>query len=84
MICYLFQVEVCTSKMAVRSASVLFFQAITVISCIVICAGTYTDYCVIGAGPGGLQMGYFLQKAGRDYVIYEKSNISGNNFILRS
>lgn len=35
------------------------------------------DYCVIGAGPAGLQMGYFLQRAGRDYVIFERANISG-------
>ncbi|KAJ8318872.1 hypothetical protein KUTeg_003963 [Tegillarca granosa] len=25
------------------------------------------QYCVIGAGPSGLQMGYYFQKAGRDY-----------------
>jgi cation diffusion facilitator CzcD-associated flavoprotein CzcO len=29
------------------------------------------DYLVIGAGPAGLQMGRFLHKAGRDYVILE-------------
>jgi len=39
--------------------------------------GTYHDYCVIGAGPAGLQMGYFFTRAGRDYVIFEKSNVSG-------
>ena len=37
----------------------------------------YHDYCIIGAGPSGLQMGYFFQRAARDYVIYEKSNVSG-------
>ena len=35
------------------------------------------DYIVIGAGPAGLQLGYYLQMAGRDYVVLEKSNISG-------
>lgn len=33
---------------------------------------THHEYCVIGAGPGGLQISYFLQKAGRDYITYEK------------
>ncbi len=39
----------------------------------------YWDYAVIGAGPAGLQMGYHLQKAGRQYVIMERSNISGKD-----
>lgn len=29
------------------------------------------EYLVIGAGPAGLQMGSFLHRAGRDYVILE-------------
>ena len=35
------------------------------------------DYIVIGAGPAGLQFGYFLKTAGRDYIVLEKANISG-------
>lgn len=35
------------------------------------------DYCVIGAGPSGLQMGYFLERAGRDYVIFERDPTPG-------
>ncbi|VDI37893.1 Hypothetical predicted protein [Mytilus galloprovincialis] len=31
-------------------------------------------YCVIGAGPGGVQIGFYLQKLGRDYIIFERSN----------
>lgn len=38
------------------------------------------DYCVIGAGPAGLQMGYFLGKAGRDYIILERSQHAGEFF----
>lgn len=38
------------------------------------------DYCIIGAGPAGLQLGYFFEKAGRDYVIFERSNNSGDFF----
>ena len=34
----------------------------------------FHEYCIIGAGPGGLQLGYFLQKAKRDYIIYERSS----------
>ncbi|XP_041473338.1 FAD-dependent oxidoreductase domain-containing protein 2-like [Lytechinus variegatus] len=38
------------------------------------------NYCVVGAGPSGLQMGFFLERAGRNYVIFEKANISGAFF----
>ena len=30
-------------------------------------------YCIIGAGPGGLQLGQFMSKAGRDFVTFEKN-----------
>lgn len=33
----------------------------------------HRDYCVLGAGPAGLQMAYFLQRAGRDYVVFERA-----------
>lgn len=32
---------------------------------------TYYDYLIVGAGPGGVQMGYFLEQAGRNYLILE-------------
>lgn len=38
------------------------------------------QYCVIGAGPSGLQMGYFLQKSKRDYIIFERSDKAGSFF----
>ena len=38
---------------------------------------TFHDYIIVGAGPAGLQMGYFLQRADRDYMIMEKNNVSG-------
>jgi len=37
-------------------------------------------YIVLGAGPGGLQMGYFLQQKGRDYVILERNGSAGSFF----
>lgn len=36
------------------------------------------QYCVIGAGPAGLQLGFFLQQAGRDYVIIEREASAGS------
>lgn len=39
--------------------------------------GSNTEFCIIGAGPAGLQLGYFFQKSGMDYIIYERSSISG-------
>ncbi|XP_008328988.1 FAD-dependent oxidoreductase domain-containing protein 2 [Cynoglossus semilaevis] len=38
------------------------------------------DYCVLGAGPAGLQMGYFLSRARRDYIILERSSGPGSFF----
>lgn len=37
-------------------------------------------YIILGAGPGGLQMGYFLQQKGRDYVILERNTVPGSFF----
>eukprot|EP00466_Bigelowiella_natans_P002701 jgi/Bigna1/70167/fgenesh1_pg.11_\ len=31
-----------------------------------------SDYCVIGAGPAGVQIAYFLQKASLSYVVFER------------
>ncbi|KAM5287928.1 FAD-dependent oxidoreductase domain-containing protein 2 [Ctenodactylus gundi] len=38
------------------------------------------DYCVLGAGPAGLQMAAFLQQAGRDYAVFERSSAPGSFF----
>lgn len=43
-------------------------------------AARHHDYIIIGAGPAGLQMGYFLEKADRDYLILEGSGGSGRFF----
>ena len=37
-------------------------------------------YLIIGAGPAGLQMGFFLKEAGLDYLILEKNESSGSFF----
>jgi cation diffusion facilitator CzcD-associated flavoprotein CzcO len=38
------------------------------------------DYCIVGAGPGGLQLGHLMLLAGRDYIIYERSRTPGSFF----
>ncbi|OPJ68856.1 FAD-dependent oxidoreductase domain-containing protein 2 [Patagioenas fasciata monilis] len=42
----------------------------------------YHDYCIIGAGPAGLQAAYFLQEASRDYIVFERSHAPGSFFAL--
>ncbi|XP_070561494.1 FAD-dependent oxidoreductase domain-containing protein 2-like [Ptychodera flava] len=42
--------------------------------------GTY-QYVIVGAGPAGLQMGYFLKRAGRNYVILEANDVPGSFFL---
>lgn len=37
-------------------------------------------YIIIGAGPGGLQQAYFLEKHSRDYIVFEKKSRAGSFF----
>ncbi|CAJ1367150.1 unnamed protein product [Effrenium voratum] len=37
-------------------------------------------YCIIGAGPAGIQLGHFLHHSGRDYVIFESNAHAGSFF----
>src|SRR5690554_574463 len=41
---------------------------------------SHKNYIIIGAGPAGLQLGYFLQKNNLDFLILEKDEISGSFF----
>lgn len=41
---------------------------------------TQLDYLIIGAGPAGLQLGYFLEKAQRNYLILEGGSNAGTFF----
>ncbi|XP_043956433.1 FAD-dependent oxidoreductase domain-containing protein 2 [Gambusia affinis] len=41
---------------------------------------SHYHYCVLGAGPAGLQMGFFLSKARRDYIILERNSGPGSFF----
>ncbi len=38
------------------------------------------DYLVVGAGPAGLQLGYYLQRSGRDYLLLEGADRPGAFF----
>eukprot|EP00658_Telonema_sp_P-2_P025078 TRINITY_DN20095_c0_g1_i4.p1 TRINITY_DN20095_c0_g1~~TRINITY_DN20095_c0_g1_i4.p1 ORF type:complete len:688 (-),score=75.95 TRINITY_DN20095_c0_g1_i4:376-2439(-) len=38
------------------------------------------EYCVIGAGPGGLQLASLLHSRARSYVVFERSSASGSFF----
>jgi len=38
------------------------------------------EYLIIGAGPAGLQLGYFLEKANRNYLILEVGDTPGTFF----
>ena len=38
------------------------------------------EYLVIGAGPAGLQLAYFLEQAGRDYLVLEAGSAPGTFF----
>jgi thioredoxin reductase len=38
------------------------------------------DYLIIGAGPAGLQLGYFLERSKRDYLILETGSHPGTFF----
>ncbi|WP_405577369.1 NAD(P)-binding domain-containing protein [Streptomyces sp. NBC_01190] len=38
------------------------------------------DYLIVGAGPAGIQAAYFLEKAGRDYLVVEAGAAPGTFF----
>ena len=45
-----------------------------------LCAAAVHDYCIVGAGPGGLQLGHLMLLAGRQFVIYERNAGPGSFF----
>ena len=38
------------------------------------------DTIIIGAGPAGLQLGYFLQKGNHEYLILERNEVEYNYY----
>jgi hypothetical protein len=52
---------------------------------LVFCVGgrkrvSHHEYIIVGAGPGGLQLGRFLQQTSRDYLILDRSPSVGSSF----
>ncbi len=41
---------------------------------------SYYKYLIIGAGPAGLQLGYYFNKTNDDYIILERNGNSGSFF----
>eukprot|EP00658_Telonema_sp_P-2_P006886 TRINITY_DN1258_c0_g1_i12.p1 TRINITY_DN1258_c0_g1~~TRINITY_DN1258_c0_g1_i12.p1 ORF type:complete len:598 (+),score=83.67 TRINITY_DN1258_c0_g1_i12:53-1846(+) len=37
-------------------------------------------YCIVGAGPAGLQLARLLHNSGRDYVVFERADAAGSFF----
>ena len=70
----------CVNKlfaMAVRGLVVLCWISTM---CLTLRCEKEVQYCIVGAGPAGLQLGYLLNRENKDYIIFERSNISGNIF----
>jgi NADPH-dependent 2,4-dienoyl-CoA reductase/sulfur reductase-like enzyme len=65
-------------------AIVLVFLSVASWLCLVSSAPNFWDYCIIGAGPSGLQMGWQLKRAGRNYIVFEKGNSSGKDVLFIS
>jgi len=40
----------------------------------------YHEHIIVGAGPAGLQMGYFLEAADQDYLIFEAASVPASFF----
>ena len=64
-------------RSSMSSSLVFLYILVSVMSLVSTVTHVYHDYIVIGAGPSGLQLGYFLTRANRDYVILERANTSG-------
>ncbi|WP_030607412.1 NAD(P)-binding domain-containing protein [Streptomyces sclerotialus] len=41
---------------------------------------TTTDYLIVGAGPAGLQLAYYLERDGHDYTVLEQGDAPGTFF----
>ena len=64
-----------------KTSFVLFCTLCAFIAVDSIVEQEHHSYCVIGAGPAGLQMGFFLHRAQRDYVIFERADQVGPFFV---
>ena len=72
--CELYQVNKLT-KMLLKMQLAAWLLILVAELCL--SSAVYHDYIVVGAGPSGLQLGYYLERAGRDYVILERGHQAG-------
>jgi len=63
--------------MKMNQLQLLIVISIGLISCQICWAKNQWQYCIVGAGPAGLQMGYYLAENERDYVIFEQNHKAG-------
>jgi hypothetical protein len=61
---------------AMRAISYIFIFILLKISS----SFSFYEYCVIGAGPAGLQAGAILESRGLNYIIIEKNPVAGSFF----
>jgi hypothetical protein len=38
------------------------------------------SYCIVGAGPGGIQLGHYMHQQSRDFIIFERQQIPSSFF----
>eukprot|EP00933_Yihiella_yeosuensis_P015156 TRINITY_DN13319_c0_g4_i1.p1 TRINITY_DN13319_c0_g4~~TRINITY_DN13319_c0_g4_i1.p1 ORF type:complete len:740 (+),score=110.38 TRINITY_DN13319_c0_g4_i1:46-2265(+) len=51
------------------------------VSCVSLAwGGEEHQYCIVGGGPAGIQLGHFFLRAGRDYILFERAPRAGSFF----
>jgi ribulose 1,5-bisphosphate synthetase/thiazole synthase len=60
-----------------KSSKILILIFLVIINASIKTCKNYHDYCLIGAGPSGLQLAYFMNKYHKNYIVFEKNNVSG-------
>ena len=68
---------VCPSKPSPLFVFLLLLQGEMIVFTRSAASPLHWDYIVVGAGPSGLQMAYFLQTSRRQYIVLERANVSG-------
>ena len=56
------------------------FAALLLTLSVMASSAKYHQFCIIGAGPGGLQTAYFMKQLGMDFVLIERNAKAGSFF----
>lgn len=56
--------------------------ALSMLFCVLLCLASVSahEYCIIGAGPGGLQVAYLLKQANLNYIVFDRAASPGAFF----